>query len=247
MVREIGCAASLCSQAVMTVVLAVRRVRHSDGSAFASWDNLNGLLAFGGLGTTVLSIGVTILNMSWQIDGVPRPETRSECRTITRALKALFDVGLASEVEGSTIELRTARIICFVIAFPAVPASWWWIIFIFRPSLNPLKSKALSFEPGMALVPLPGYGANAAYIIALRTAFGGLIIAPIIFLFTGSVGRIPQLRVYLLKGNDIALITHRAFDCIFTLTAVVFFVHWYVEEMGSMIVSRERGRWLEIM
>lgn len=237
-------------QAMFTVVLAVRRMAYNDGRVFASWDNLNGLIALGGVGTALSSIGVTLLNTSWQIDGVTRGATRSKGRTFSTVMGSFL--GFGHDADGrreSMAELRMARRLCILVASPGIPASWWWIIFIFLPFMNSLQRKALLYESSWALAPLPGYKTKPVYLIAMRTAFAGILIGPIIYIFAGSAGRIPRFRdlAFLRKGMDVAMMAHQAAECIFTIVTTVFFAAWVAKEMENLIEAHAQGQWLEIM
>jgi hypothetical protein len=54
-------------QAVMTTILAVRRIWYLQSDSLACWDIRNGLMAFGGAVTGATSILVIVLNVSWNL------------------------------------------------------------------------------------------------------------------------------------------------------------------------------------
>jgi hypothetical protein len=162
-------------QATATVVLVCRRFYCGENAA-AIGDILNGLRALGATGTAFASIGVTLLNTSWQVETEVRQENRARCGTAARVSAALLDVGMDHEGESSVIELRAARLLSLL--FSMMIIGWW------------VKVSSVS----LPLIPDWGFKAEPFYSLAMRTIFSGIVIPPFLFLFASSLGRISQIR-----------------------------------------------------
>jgi hypothetical protein len=239
------------TQAIMTMVLVERRLLCSSfggaGRAAMSWDIYNGMVALGAVGTAVGSIGITMLNTSWQVQEPveSREETRANYRTVWRVSAALLDAEVATK-EVSVIEFRTARLLYLMFS---VLSAWQW--------LDVLPSAVLVAILGN-LPPLGSlrYTQDTATEIAVKVCEIVIIFVPITFFFASSVSRITQIRdsVYFQKGAGMVLLAFRTFLLAFRmllniccLMALVKCMIWSVTEMSDLIVSRRNGLWLDMM
>jgi len=187
------------AQAVMTAVLAGRRILCGSpecvGRAAASWDMFNGVRALGAVGTAAASIGITLLNTSWQIE--VQPGDRAGCGSFFRVSTALLDVGLRPQEGNSMVELRIARLLYQLYSAIII---WLWL------GTPPITFSLLPFY--VKLENIPAFIANPYFLLVLRTAIGGVLIPTFIFLLACSVGRGSPIRVTKVfrRANDFVLL-----------------------------------------
>jgi hypothetical protein len=239
-------------QAVTTVILCERRLwvggfEDQTKSVLAGSDVYIGIMALGGVGTAITSLGVMLLNTSWRIDEVSQhqvPSTGSPAGA--QVLTALLDVKLAPEAEGAMVELRLAKIMSFLVA---LQGSGRW------------KFPRLQSSSGRGIVCLgpihvntdhsrfPDYLAAPIYHCALNTMLFGILGPSIMILIAGSMGRMTQLResLYFLKGVDMLFMLFRAFLDIYALGTTGLFTYWFAKDLRSLVDFKRRGEWLETM
>jgi len=234
------------AQAVMTVVLARRRIQYEGGSAFTSWDVYNSRIALGGIITAVSSICLAVLNTSWHIDVVPHADNKP--KTYSRVLVALLDVGTASE---AAVELRTARILGLLISATLLPEQRSWIGAIVLSFRNSLGSAPLTLAPDYQFAPVPWHqgASNPALFLVLKTALGGVLVTPVILLLAHSIRWISRIwrSVYLRKGSNIGLAIIRVLLNLFIVTIHIFCISMMIEDIKTLKYRRESGQWLDIM